>query len=203
MADGTSVGSMEEWLKEAEDRTDRCRPIFYQKAVKDEFKSAKEGRAVYYDVDMVIVEIPGESKLRPNRVVTDEDKARWPKSWEAYKKGLAQPVNGTPTEQWAALTPGQVETFRAAGIRTVEDIARLPDSACQVLGPNGFKLREAANRFIAPPPEAQKQMQEQLANQQRIIDELQAKLAQLSSTPAPPAAPTEEHRGPGRPRKAA
>lgn len=188
------VGTMEDWLKEAADTKDTCRPFFYRRSIKDNFRSEKEGRAIFYDVDFVRIEIPGESKLRPDRPVQEEDKKRWPKSWDAYVKGLEQPVIGTPITEWAFLTPGQVETFKAVGIRTIEDVAGLPDSSVAHLGPNGFKVREAAQRHLKPADDAVRTLQAQMAEMARKNQELEARLAQVGHQPAPapiPAPPVE------------
>lgn len=182
------IGSMEEWLRDAADTKDTCRPYFYRRPLKDNFRSEKEGRAIYYDADFVRIEIPGESKLRPDREVTDEDKKRWPKSWDAYQKGLAQPLVGTPIEEWPPLSPGQVETFKALGIRTIEDIASLPDSGVGHLGPNGFKIRDAAKRHLQPADDAVKTLQAQVAELMRANQEMAARLAQTGAVPPAPAA---------------
>ena len=181
------VGTMEEWLRDAGDTSDRCRPFFYRRAIKDEFKSTKEGRAIYFDADYVRIEIPGESKLRLDRAVDEGDKRRWPKSWEAYQKGLEQPLNGTPIDEWAILSPGQIETFKAAGVRTIEDVANLPDSGCGLLGPNGFKMREQAKLRVAPAPTREKEMLAKMAQQEQEMNALKARLAQLEHAPQPQA----------------
>lgn len=183
------VGGMEEWLEEANDTKDTCRPYFYRRPLKDSFRSEKEGRAIYYDADFVRIEIPGESKLRPDRAVTDEDKKRWPKSWEAYQQGLAQPLMGTPIEEWPPLSPSQVETFKAAGIRTIEDIAALNDSGVGMLGPNGYKIRDAAKRHLQPADDAVKTLQAQVAELMRANQEMSARLAQTGAAPPAPAMP--------------
>lgn len=176
--------TLEEGLEMARDTGDRCRPHFFIKAVKLEAESKRQGRAVFEDVEYVRIEIPGESKLMPVRRVADEDRARWPKSYEAFTAGLDQPLNGTPIGEWPLLSPAQVETYRAARIRTVEDLANLPDSAMTILGPDGFKLRAAARRFIAPAPVRERELQTALEERDARIAALEARINQLSPTAA-------------------
>lgn len=204
MADDTEIGSLEEWVRDAEDKSDACRPLFYMGRLLNAVQSRAAGRKIYDDVEFVRIDVPGESKLRPDRPVQDEDKTRWPKQYAAFKAGLAQPITGTPLESWPVLSPGQVETYRSTGrIRTVEDIAGLMDSGVELLGPNGFKIREAARHFIAPRPSREKEMQAELDETRRLMASMQAQIAQLTAggtaPVAAPAAPLPERRKPGRP----
>jgi hypothetical protein len=188
---------MDDWIRDAEDKSDPCRPFFYMGKLLNAVKSRAENRRIYDDVEFVRIDIPGESKLRPDRPVQDEDKARWPKQYAAFKAGQDQPIIGTPLENWPVLSPAQVETYRSTGrIRTVEDIAGLTDSGVELLGPNGYKIREAAKAFVAPRPSREKEMQAELDETKRQLAAMQAQIAQLTGagpvTPAtapPPKAP--------------
>ena len=210
MQEGGYVGDINDWLRDAEDKTDGCRPHFYRGKVLNGPETRKAGRDIFDDCEMVKIYIPGESKLLPDRLVEDEDRARWPKQYAIFKAGAEQRVRGTPLEDWtsngrAVLSPAQCATYRAVGhIQVVEDIARLSDSGVGVLGPNGYKLREAAQAFTAPLPASEAEMREKLAEQAREMAAMKAQLAQLTgggASPVTPATspPPAEKRPVGRP----
>jgi hypothetical protein len=79
--------------------------------------------------------------------------ARWAEiepAYKAWKEGAEIPETGTPLSVWPGVTPDQVQVLRMAAIRTVEDIAEMPDGALgRVQLPNMRELREQAKRFLA------------------------------------------------------
>lgn len=140
------------------------------------------------DVEKVEIEIPGESKLKPVHTVTDEHRRRWPRQYADFKAGMDQRLDGTAIEQWPALTRGQCERFRMAGIRTIEDIAHLPDAGIAVMGPDGFKLRAAAQRRIQPEDVRERETKAKFAEQEREIAALKAMVNQMTAQPPVPGA---------------
>lgn len=50
-----------------------------------------------------------------------------------WKKGQTDPVEGTPLAAWPGATPQLVKALEPANIRSVEDLARMEDSAIQKL----------------------------------------------------------------------
>lgn len=64
-------------------------------------------------------------------------------AYEAWKSGQETPVDGTPLDAWPALTKVQVEAFRAAQYRTIEDVAEITDGELgRVRLPDMRQLRE-------------------------------------------------------------
>lgn len=70
--------------------------------------------------------------------------------YEAWKKGQEMPVTGTPLAAWNGVTPEQAAVLKAAGIRTVEEVAAINDSVrAGIKLPNLMALVDAARRWVA------------------------------------------------------
>lgn len=124
---------------------DPCRPVFYEEAVQS---GEVEGRKTYKMVERVKVMMPGNGTTMPVFNVTDEFRERWPKEYEAFKNGIEPDLNGTPLEEWAILNKAQVLELKSMHIRTIEDVATLPDTAVQRVGRGGYALRDRAIAFL-------------------------------------------------------
>ena len=131
------------------DKHDNARPRFYTKPVQNNFKSETEGRAVFEDKEFVEILVPGDRKTVVDTLVKEEHRRRWPQAYAAFKAGLETPLQGTPLEEWPAITRSQVEELRFAHVRTVEQLAGLGDDALNRTVPmGGFPLREKAKRWL-------------------------------------------------------
>ena len=124
---------------------DPCRPVFSEVAVQS---GEVDGRKTYKMVERVQVYMPGNGLNSPVFNVTDEHRERWPKEYEAFKKGVEPDLNGTPLEEWAILNKAMVMELKAMHIRTIEDVATLPDTAVQRIGRGGYALRDRALAFL-------------------------------------------------------
>lgn len=122
---------------------------FSREAVKNNFKSEQEGKSVFEDKEFVTIVVPGNRGAVAFEEVTADHKARWPKSYAAFKEGLEAPVNGMPIEMWPVLGPSQVLEFKAMNIRTVEDVAGLGDDGIARIGMGGRELRDKAQAWLA------------------------------------------------------
>ncbi|MDB5441098.1 MAG: Mx8p50 [Caulobacteraceae bacterium] len=133
---------------------DVCIPEFYQKPVRNAFRSQQEGREVYEDRDYVRIIVPGppSGSVSPtvvDRAVTAEHKERWPRQFAAFQAGAAAPLEGTPIEEWAAIGRAQAMELAACQVRTVEALAALPDLTLQKVAPmGGLALRDKARAFL-------------------------------------------------------
>jgi hypothetical protein len=90
-------------------------------------------------------------RLRDNNDVFDqpaseEHKKRFPVEYNRYLLNKKEVENGTPLNQFAFLTTGQLELCRFRGIFTVERLADLTDEQVQSLGLT--EERELANKFL-------------------------------------------------------
>lgn len=72
------------------------------------------------------------------------------KAYEAWKKGHEIPVDGTPLGVWPGINAGQVQAFHSVGIKTVEQVATMPESIMQRVPLPGVRdLRKQAEAFLA------------------------------------------------------
>ncbi|KPK73368.1 MAG: hypothetical protein AMJ84_02370 [Acidithiobacillales bacterium SM23_46] len=122
---------------------------FFVDAVKDDVATAKEGRPIFKEVEMIDIRIPGSKDNIVVRPVRPKDIDRFPRHYAAFKQRTqGESVVGTPLEQWPLLTKAQVEELKFFNIRTVEQLAGAPDSTGQkFMGFNG--LKQKATDFIA------------------------------------------------------
>lgn len=131
------------------DKSDTAIPRFYTKPVQNNFKSEQEGRPVFEDRDFVEILVPGDRKTVSDGFVRDEHKRRWPRHYAAFKAQSEIPLDGTPVEQWASITRSQAEELKFAHVRTVEQLAALPDDALnKTMSMGGYALREKAQRHL-------------------------------------------------------
>lgn len=131
---------------------------FERRAVEDRTASNLAGHYVSREVDFAIVTRPGARDTSERPVA--ELLASWsqyarngqvPNTWianlkagyEAWKLGEDLPTEGTPIKGWPVLGPAAQKDFIAAGVRTVEDLANLPDqdAATVCMGGLTFKLK--------------------------------------------------------------
>lgn len=98
--------------------------------------------------------------LRPPESIDNDDdgkklafmKYRWSMiepAYDAWKAGQEIPVAGTPLAAWPILSDEQRAAIMRTGIKTVEDLAELPDSAITKLPlPNARDLGKQARLFL-------------------------------------------------------
>ncbi len=165
--------------------TDGVIPIFHQREIADEPASAREGRPIYRVEDWIEIICPG-SRDRVLRPVLKKDKERFAEQWESYKRGdHHQVTDGTPITQWQGVSRQRAAELRASGIYTVEQLADATDNTLQRLGMDARKLQEAARKFVAGTAEAtaerkrREEVEGMMRDQNRIIEQLEARLAEL------------------------
>lgn len=163
---------------------DPCRALFYEEAVQS---GEVDGRKTYKMVERVKVIMPGNGTTIPVFNVTDEHRERWPEAYDAFKKGIEPDLNGTPLEEWAILNKAQVLELKSMLIRTIEDVASLPDTAVQRIGRGGYALRERALAYLNEAKEQElvtrvtaenEVMREQIAVLARQVEEMGGMLEQ-------------------------
>ena len=168
--------------------------VFYRGAVVDDVASQEAGRPVHKDVDFVKIVVPGQ---RDNVVaLADENyKARFPKQWAQYQANAEQLGSGTPLTEVTWLTPAQIMDLKAMNVRTVEQLAAIPDSQSHAfMGFYGLKQRAEAYLEAAAGNAPLIKMQAELesrdatiAAQQQQITALAARLDALAQPTAAPA----------------
>ena len=166
---------------------DKLVVVFHRHFMKNDDKSAAEGRPVYDDTDFIKILTPGDRDNIIHRPVRPEDRLRFPRQWAAYKSGDGDRIDGTPLEHWPGVTRGQVEEFKFFHIQTVEQLAELKDDVCQRM-PGAVALKQRAQAYVAaakneaPLVEKQKQIDEQAA-QIKALQEQVTQLAKIAKAP--------------------
>lgn len=123
-------------------------PVFFVEAVKNTFRSEQDGRPHYDDIEMVKLLIPGDKNSAPVKRVDDEDRARYPKQYAAFKAGIEAPTEGTPLAEWPPITKSQALELAHFNIKTVEHLAQVHDGQLQNLPMGSRSLREQAKAYL-------------------------------------------------------
>lgn len=176
---------------------------FYRDAVQNNFKSGKEGRPIYDEKDFIRITTPGDTRTVVVELANDVHKRQYPKSWDAYSKGMDEVQEGTPISQWNQASLSQAKELAHFNVRTVEQLATVSDTNLQHMGPGYQALRTRAQKYIktthddADSTKAEReneQLREQNALLKEQIEALKATLAdKADSTKADkPAASTKK-----------
>lgn len=169
-------------------------PIFFMETVPNPFRSQQEGRPCADEVEMVRLLIPGDKNSSPVKRVDDEDRAKYPKAYEAFKDGLEPPTDGTPLSEWPPISKSQVLELAHFHIKTVEHLAGVHDGQLQNMPMGTRALRGQAKVFIdvslngtAPIARLTSKIEElesDKAHQASVIEEMGARLAALEGKKA-------------------
>ena len=159
----------------------RVRPIFFTESVEDVAASQEQGRPIFKDVEMVRIQIPGDIKSEPVQKVTDLHRQRWPDHYKAFAEKAEVSSIGTPLEQWGRLPGSRIEELKFFKIRTVEDLAGVPDGLLQNLGMGARALRTEAQAYLELQSDSNvaQKYAVQLEQQQDQIALLQNQIAQI------------------------
>ena len=112
-------------------------------------------------------------------------------AYEAWKKGIEIPTDGTPLAAWAGLTVDQVEVLRPRGIKTVEALRDATDAMiAKVPLPNMRALREMAGQYLEGQSASQAALQvaerdERIKTMEAMMEEMAARLAAVDGGDAP------------------
>jgi hypothetical protein len=127
---------------------DRNYPRFFIESIQDQLATEREGRPIFRDEERVEIIMPGNAHTRPVMRVTREHQEKWPKEYEAFKKGIEICADGTPLEEWPVLKKSMVLELKALGFQTVEHVASMDDLATQRIGMGGMGLRNRAKAYL-------------------------------------------------------
>jgi predicted flap endonuclease-1-like 5' DNA nuclease len=98
--------------------------------------------------DWIEISIVGDPAT-VSRKVTDADKARFDVDWKAYRNASKVEIKGTPLTAILGVGPVLEKRLIASGVRTVEELAEVPDGSLpRVVGMGGFAVRKKAQEVI-------------------------------------------------------
>lgn len=152
---------------------------FYDDAIKNESETRKKGYAVFDEVLMVKIKVPNQQDCVP-RPATQADKARFPKSWDAYVTGKEPADDGFPLAQWPQMTSGELKVCEANGIKTVEQLADIPDAGIHRLGQGGRSMKTRAEKFLKTLTETES-LRKENAELRKKIDKLIARVEKIEA----------------------
>ena len=162
---------------------------FYIKARPDKAATLEEGRPMFKDVEYIDIRIPG-SRDGVGRPATDDDKARFPRHYDAFKSRTGdEALDGTPLIEWPQVTRSQAEELSYFNCKTVEQLAGLNDSNCanfmgiQILKRKAQEWLDRASED-APAAKLAVELEERdakIKEQQATIDDLAARLTALEN----------------------
>jgi len=152
---------------------------FFSEAVQNESQTLEQGRPIFDDVDMIRIMYPG-SKDTTVGVAHYGYQQRFPKQWAQYKAEQDQTTSGTPLSSVPWLTKAQVAEMLAMNLRSVEQLAGMPDNVAQRFM-NHHALKQQAQAYLDAAAGAAPllKMTAELSKRDEQIAELQAQMATL------------------------
>lgn len=108
-------------------------------------RSKEEGRPCYSDVPYIRIFTPGDQHNVVHRPVNEQDKVDFPRQWAAFvAKEDQNAASGTLLEKTAIVTRAQAEELKHFKIRTVEQLANVPDGYLKFEGAAAMKRQAQA-----------------------------------------------------------
>lgn len=140
------------------------------------------GRPIYDDVEYVEIARPGDRLERTDMPVTNKERARFRKHYQAFKDGQKEITSGTPLERWPLIQAHQVEELRHFNVRSVEQLALMPDGNIPSVG-NISRLKKQAVDFleVAKGNAPSVQLRVELEKRDGEIETLKRQMAELIS----------------------
>lgn len=153
---------------------------FYTGSLCNNTKSTLAGRPIFDDIEKVRILKIGERDYI-DKGSNSEYERRFPKQYEAFKRGEESKASGTPLSMWPVLKASQVQELAYFNVHTIEQLAEMPDiHLSKFMG--GQSLRQAAQEYAAravtqaPLLAIQAQVEERDAK----ISAMQAQMEQMS-----------------------
>jgi len=120
---------------------------FFYKSSEDKAQTEIEGRPMFKEVEYCEIRIRGNRDAQACRPATHADKNRFPRHYEAFKKRVEMPEEGTPLAEWPQISRSQIEELSFAGIKTVEQLSLASDSNLGRMQ-GGLTLKQRAARWL-------------------------------------------------------
>lgn len=121
---------------------------FYTRDKRDADKSRAEGRPVFAPVEYIEILTPGDKDTVVDRPVRPADPYIWTDKYKAFKEGSTQ-ESGLPLGEWGGVPSHRVAELAHFKVRTVEQLADVPDVNLGQLGMNARAEREKARAYLA------------------------------------------------------
>lgn len=173
---------------------------FFTRAVQNPRASKEKGRPIFEDKEFVRIRFPGDRNrtheaFATEKALRDPQSNEWlsyidrfPRHYEAFKKGQAYIGEGTPLAELVFLTESQRAELRALNIHTAESLAAMEGVPLKQLGMGGRELKNQAQAYLdsATGSAAMTKLAADNASLQDQLSMLREQVAQLTQ-PAKPA----------------
>lgn len=141
----------------------------------------KQGRPIYDDTVYVTIMVPGQVDII-HRKAWKQDLERFPRQYAAFKNNQDQDAaSGTPLKLLTWMSASQVKELEFFNVRTVEQLAAMPDSAsAKFMGIQ--QLKQRAKDYLAEAAKQQPlvQMRTELEERDNRIEVLERQIKELA-----------------------
>lgn len=144
-------------------------------------KGMKDGLPFYEDTEFVAIKVPGEEKSFYLQPAKDTHRKSYPVAYKRFKDGITTPADGLPLSKWAPISRGEVLTYRALGVHTVETLAAMQDEHMGRFGNRGMEIRNLARAAIAQAKDGAAALKAQAELEKREL-EIAALNAEVAAT---------------------
>lgn len=175
---------------------------FFTQPMLHRSESRDAGRPIYVEQEMIEIMVPGDKHSIVSRRVRDLDKVRFARQYEAFRAGKTDQQAGTPLSMLPFISAAKTEEYRFFHITTAEQLAGTADgssAANSIMGFQGDKQKANAYLQMAAGNAPILKMQEELADKdnqinamQQQMDQMNAKLEELSIKAAKKAKANDE-----------
>jgi hypothetical protein len=114
-------------------------------------ESGKDASGIPVYTDKVFVQITMDALTTVDRPAEENDFERFPEHYAHFLKSTAkyEPIEGKiPLEMWPISSPAETMNFKARGIRTVEDLAKVSASTAKNWPGSATSLIELAKQYM-------------------------------------------------------
>lgn len=144
----------------------------YMDILPDPEASAKEGMRKFRDAEMIQIIVPGDKRNIVTREIREDDKVRFAEKYKKFQDTKADPIEGFPLSEWAALSRATIEELKYLGFMTIEHVASANDSALSKY-PGLRELQRRAQSWL--------EMQKSTAPLEKLAAELKTRDEQIAS----------------------
>lgn len=120
---------------------------FFYKEREDKVKTKEEGRPIYKEVEYCEIRVRGNRDPQACRPATHADRMRFPRHYEAFKKRVELPEEGTPLAEWPQISRTQIEELSFLNIKTVEQLSKAADTHIGKFR-GGYTLKQRATDWL-------------------------------------------------------
>ena len=121
---------------------------FFYKEREDKAQTLAEGRPIFKDTEYMEIRVRGNRDPQACRPATHADKQRFPRHYEAFKKRVELPEEGTPLAEWPQISRSQIEELAFLGIKTVEQLSKAGDTQISKFR-MGYTLKQRATDWLS------------------------------------------------------